>query len=121
MKSRPKKDKKTIFLSVEQFIAKTQFEKSKYLLSIFMSSNISVWAVMEDLFNSSPKHLWSEGKRKKTWLDWDSSIVHCAYITTDCAYVTRHCTYVTTHFAYVKSHILQDKIVKDQIIVGASA
>ena len=40
MKSRPKKDQKTIFFSVEQFIVKTQFEISKYLLSIFMSSNI---------------------------------------------------------------------------------
>ena len=39
-KSRPKKDQKTIFLSVEQFMVKTQFEISKYLLSIFMSSNI---------------------------------------------------------------------------------
>ena len=39
-KSRPKKDQKTIFFSVEQFIVKTQFEISKYLLSIFMSSNI---------------------------------------------------------------------------------
>jgi len=40
MKSRPKKEQKTIFLSVEQFIVKTQFEISKYFLSIFMSSNI---------------------------------------------------------------------------------
>ena len=54
MMSCPKKDQKTIFLSVELLIVKAQFEKSKYLLSIFMSSNISVWAVMEDLFNSSP-------------------------------------------------------------------
>ena len=40
MKPCPKKGQKTIFLSVEQFIVKTQFEKSKYLLSIFVSSNI---------------------------------------------------------------------------------
>ena len=32
MKSRPKKDQKTIFFSVEHFIVKTQFEISKYLL-----------------------------------------------------------------------------------------
>ena len=40
MRSCPKKDQKTIFLSVEQFIVKTQFEISKYLLSICSSSNI---------------------------------------------------------------------------------
>ena len=32
MKSHPKKDQKAIFLSVEQFMVKTQFEISKYLL-----------------------------------------------------------------------------------------
>ena len=64
MKSRPKKDQKTIFFSVEQFIVKTQFEISKYLLSIFMSSNIC-GAVLEDLLNLSPK-LWRfEGKKLK--------------------------------------------------------
>ena len=62
MKSHPKKDQKTSFLSVEQFIVKTQFEISKYLLSILMSSNIC-GAVLEDLFNSSPK-LWRfEGEK----------------------------------------------------------
>ena len=40
MKSCPEKDQKTIFLSVEQFIVKTQFEISKYLISILMSSSI---------------------------------------------------------------------------------
>ena len=62
MKSHPKKDQKTSFLSVEQFIVKTQFEISKYLLSILMSSNIC-GAVLEDLFNSSPKLWRSEGKK----------------------------------------------------------
>ena len=40
MKSCPKKDQKTICLSAEPFIVKMQFEISKYLPSIFMSSNI---------------------------------------------------------------------------------
>ena len=62
MKSRPKKDQKTIFFSVEQFIVKTQFEIPKYLLSIFMSSNICR-AILEDLFNSSPKVWRSEGEK----------------------------------------------------------
>ena len=56
--------RKRFFLSVEQFIVKTQFEISKYLLSISMSSNIC-GAVLEDLFNLSPK-LWRfEGKKEK--------------------------------------------------------
>ena len=42
MKPCPIKDQKTIFFSDELFIVKTQFEISKYLLSIFMSSNVEV-------------------------------------------------------------------------------
>ena len=68
MKSRPKKDQKTIFLSMEQFIVKTQFEISKYLLSILMSSNI-YGAVLEDLFNLSQNFGGlREKSKKKAWL-----------------------------------------------------
>ena len=38
----PYKRPEKFFFSVELFIVKTQFEKSKYLLSIFVSSNICV-------------------------------------------------------------------------------
>ena len=34
MKPRPKKDQKTIFFSLEQFLVKTQCEISKYLLQL---------------------------------------------------------------------------------------
>ena len=62
MKSRPKKDQKTIFLSVEQFIVKMQFEIPKCLLQ-FLWAPIFAGAVLEELFNSSPKLCWSEGKK----------------------------------------------------------
>ena len=64
IKSCLKKDQKTIFLSVEQFIVKTQFEISKYLLQ-FLWAQIFAGAVLEELFNSSPKLWRSEGKNKK--------------------------------------------------------
>ena len=69
MKSRPEKDQKMIFLSVEQFIVKMQFEISKYLISILMSSNIcggrfgrSVQLVPKTL------EVWGEKSKKKAWL-----------------------------------------------------
>ena len=62
MKSRPKKDQKTIFLSAEQIIVKTQFEIPKCLLQ-FLWAPIFAGAVLEELFNSSPKLWRSEGKK----------------------------------------------------------
>ena len=69
MKPRPKKDQKTIFLSAEQFIVKTQFEISKYLLWIFMSSNIC----RSRLFNSSPKLWRSKGEKEKKAVIWTAA------------------------------------------------
>ena len=64
MKSLSKRDQKTFFLSVEQFIVKTQFEISKYLLQSLWAQ-IFAGAILEELFNSSPKLWRSEGESKK--------------------------------------------------------
>ena len=71
MKSRPKKDQKTIFFSVEQLIVKTQFEISKYLFSIFMSSNTCVGHFRKSV-QLVPKTLevWGEKVKRKHGYMW---------------------------------------------------
>jgi len=64
MKSHPKKDQKAIFLSVEQFMVKTQFEISKYLPQ-YLWAQIFAGAVLEELFNSSPNFGGLRGKVKR--------------------------------------------------------
>ena len=69
MRSCPKKDQKTIFLSVEQFIVKTQFEIYKYLLSIFVSSNICVGCLGTSVqLVPQTWEVWRE-KVQTAWLD----------------------------------------------------
>ena len=70
MKSCPTKYQKTIFFSMEQFIVKTQFEISKYLLWIFMSFKY-LWGPFWKICSTRPQDFGGlKGQCKKKHVAW---------------------------------------------------